>query len=264
MTASPDYAIDLSAYCERIGYAGGHDPSLATLQALHFAHATHVPFENIDVILKRPIRLDLPSLEDKLVKQRRGGYCFEQNLLFAHVLQRLGFAVDLLQARVRFNAQRVLPRTHLCLAVTIEGQPWLTDLGFGSRGLMQPMPVVEGEHRQHGWSYALAREGAHWVLRALVGEVWHDLYVFDLQPQLPVDFEPPNHYVSTHPESRFVQTLTVQRVSPAERLVLRNTELTTTTPTGETKQTIDSHAELLELLASRFDLPLPGDARLWP
>src|SRR5262245_49690105 len=99
----PD-TIDLAAYFERISYAGDTSPSRATLEALHLAHATHIPFENLDVLLGRPIRLDLASLQAKLVRDRRGGYCFEQNRLFASVLESLGFAVTTLAARVRFRA----------------------------------------------------------------------------------------------------------------------------------------------------------------
>jgi N-hydroxyarylamine O-acetyltransferase len=261
MTSPP--AIDLDAYCDRIACLGERRPCLEALREFHFAHATHVPFENIDVFLKRPIRLDLESLENKIIRNRRGGYCYEQNLLFAAVLQQMGFAVDLLQARVRFGTHRVIPRTHVALLVTIAGEPWLADLGFGSFGLLHPLPLVAGEHRQYGWNYRLAREGAGWVLQAPVGGIWQDLYVFDLQPQLAIDFEPPNHYVSTHPDSRFVQTLTVQRVAPERRLVLRNTELTITTMTDETRRTIADNAELLQVLSGEFGLEFPGHPQLF-
>jgi N-hydroxyarylamine O-acetyltransferase len=101
-------------------------------------------------------------------------------------------------------------------------------------------------------------------LRAPVGGVWQDLYAFTLEPQLAVDFEVPNHYVSTHPDSRFVQTLTVQRVAPETRHVLRNTELTTTTPAGDTCRTLKSSAELLETLAQQFGLDFPAGSEFLP
>ena len=256
--------IDLPAYFARIGYSGTPRTSLETLRDLHLAHATHVPFENLDVILGRPIRLDLPSLERKLVAERRGGYCYEQNLLFAAVLRQLGFSVDLLQARVRFGTQRVIPRTHVALAVQIGGESWLADLGFGSYGLLHPLPLVPGDYRQFDWSYQLVREGEAWVLRGPVAGVWQDLYVFNLEPQLAVDFELGNHYVSTHPDSRFVQTLTVQRISVSQRLVLRNTILTTTTLAGESQRSVAGDDELLHLLSESFGLSLPAGTRLLP
>jgi N-hydroxyarylamine O-acetyltransferase len=231
---------------------------------LHLAHATHIPFENLDVMLQRPIRLDLGSIESKLVHNQRGGYCYEQNLLFAAVLKQLGFTVTLLAARVRFGAQRILPRTHVALAVDAGGDRWLADLGFGSCGLLLPIRLLAGEFQQFAWSYRLDRENDLWVLRAPVGGTWQDLYVFTLEPQLAVDFEPPNHYVSTHPDSRFVQTLTVQCVAPDSRRVLRNTLLTTTTPAGDNCRTLRDGAELLAVLAAEFGLTFPPDTLLLP
>src|SRR5258706_15142470 len=106
-------ALDLDAYLSRIGHRGVHEPTLATLQALHLAHATHIPFENLDILLGRPIRIDLASLQAKLVFGGRGGYCFEQNTLFAAVLQELGFDVTLLAARGGLRATRLLPRARI-------------------------------------------------------------------------------------------------------------------------------------------------------
>lgn len=257
-------AIDVEAYFRRIGYAGGTRPTLETLRGLHFAHATHIPFENLDVLLRRTIRIDLDGIQAKLVGSRRGGYCFEQNFLLAAALERLGFTVTLLEARVRLGAQRILPRTHVLLAIDIDGTRWLADCGFGSFGLLEPLPLAIGEFRQFGWSYRLAREAHRWVLQAPVGGQWQDLYVFTLEPQYPVDFEPANHYVSTHPNSRFVQTLTAQSVSPERRLVLRNTELTITTYDGDTRRYVADHAELLATLSSEFGLSLSPETVLLP
>src|SRR4029453_18893395 len=103
------------AYFERIAYAGDRAPSKATLDAVHLAHATHIPFENLDILLGHPIRLDLDNLQAKLVRGGRGGYCFEQNRLFAAALQALGFSVTTLGARVRFGATSIRPRTHMTL-----------------------------------------------------------------------------------------------------------------------------------------------------
>jgi N-hydroxyarylamine O-acetyltransferase len=264
MLVGPGLNLDFNAYFDRIEYSGGQKPTAETLRDLHVAHATHIPFENLDVMLRRPIRLDLESLNEKLVRNRRGGYCFEQNLFFAAVLERLGFAVTLLQARVRLRAQRVLPRTHVALLVDLAGERWLADLGFGSCGLIAPISLAVGEYQQFAWTYRLARESDLWVLRAPVGGVWQDLYVFTLEPQMAVDFEAPNHYVSTHPESRFVQTLTVQRVAPETRHVLRNTELTSTTSAGDTCRTLKSSAELLETLAQQFGLAFPAGSEFLP
>src|SRR5215472_2819420 len=137
--------LDLHTYAARVGYTGDFTSSLATLRALHLAHATHIPFENLDILLGRPIRLDLESLCGKMIDGRRGGYCFEQNALFAAVLEAAGFRVRRLAARVRSGASGVRPRLHMLLGVEAEGGLWLADVGFGADGLLHPLPLRPGE-----------------------------------------------------------------------------------------------------------------------
>src|SRR5262245_55161961 len=162
MTSSPE----LSAYLARVGLAAPPPPTADGLAALHIAHATHIPFENIDVLLRRPIRLDSASLHRKLVADRRGGYCFEQNALLASVLEQLGFRVTRLAARVRYRASRLLPRTHMLLAVELDGGTHLADVGFGGSGPLLPLRLEAGaEQRQFRWSYRVVRESAGWVLQ---------------------------------------------------------------------------------------------------
>src|SRR5438552_5613549 len=127
----------LDAYLARIGYTGPREPTPAVLEAVHLAHATHIPFENLDIQLGRPILLDLASLQAKLVHGRRGGYCFEQNTLFAAALEQLGFRVTRLAARVRIGATRLSPRTHMTLKVDVDEGSWLADVGFGGAGLLE-------------------------------------------------------------------------------------------------------------------------------
>src|SRR5688572_15229707 len=146
--------MQLDAYLKRIEYSGDLRPSAAVLAALHLAHATHIPFENLDVLRGVPIRLDLDSLQAKLVDARRGGYCFEHNLLFSAVLEDLGFAVTRLAARVRQRRSDVAPRTHMLLLVDVDGQTLLADVGFGAEGLLLPVPFgAEEESRQFEWTY---------------------------------------------------------------------------------------------------------------
>ncbi len=255
-------ALDLDAYLRRIGHQGAREPTLATLEALHLAHATHIPFENLDILLGRPIRIDLESLQAKLVAGGRGGYCFEQNTLFAAVLRALGFEVTLLAARVRFGATRILPRTHMVLKVRSAGADWLADVGFGAAGLLLPVRFGDGEEvRQFAWAYRLVEETGQWVLRSLRDGAWTELYAFTLEPQLSVDFEVANHYVSTHPQSRFVQTLTAQRVAPEERRTLVNRDLSIDRAGGTEWRTLSDDDELLALLADSFDLRFPAGTR---
>lgn len=235
--------LDVDAYLTRLGFAEPPDPTLASLNALHRAHATTVPFENLDVLLGRGVPLDIESLQHKLVRNRRGGYCFEHNLLFAALLERLGFQVTRLAARVRMGTTRILPRTHMVLRVDIDGQAtcveeddwvWLADVGFGGEGLLEPIPLRHGATaRQDSWHYLLTRETAErWVLHSGHSDGWLSLYSFTLEPQHHVDYVVANHYTSTHPHSPFVTRAVVQRVVPHQRARLVGRELTEITPDG--------------------------------
>jgi N-hydroxyarylamine O-acetyltransferase len=260
-TIRPDI-IDLEAYLRRIGYSGSLQPVPAVLDAIHLAHATHIPFENLDILLGRPIALDLASLQAKLVAGGRGGYCFEQNLLFSAVLQRLGFAVTHLAARVIYPSGRKLPRTHILLRVDAAGDTWLADVGFGLEGLLLPVPFVSGrEARQFGWTYRAVEADGEWMLQSLRDGAWTDLYAFSLERQLAVDFEPANHYTATHPDSRFVRTLTVQLPTPEVRYRLRNRELVLDRGGTVTRRELADDVELLSVLAEVFGLRFPAGTR---
>jgi len=256
--------LDLPAYLRRTGYAGEIAPTPQALGALHLAHATHIPFENLDILLGRPIALDLPSIEAKLVGARRGGYCFEHNLLFAAVLRAFGFAVTQLAARVRHRTTAVLPRTHMLLLVEAEGGRWLADVGFGGEGLLLPVPFGVGEEvRHYAWSYRVTEDAAAsaWVLQSRRDGAWLDLYAFTLEPQQAVDYEMANHYVSTHPDSRFVQTLTVQLPTPERRLILRNLLLIEDRGDVVAERTLAGDDELLAVLRESFRLDFPPETR---
>ncbi|HJT33013.1 MAG TPA: arylamine N-acetyltransferase [Pirellulales bacterium] len=254
--------LDLDAYLRRIGYDGPRKPTPETLAELHLAHATHIPFENLDSHLGRPVHIDLESIQAKLVRSRRGGYCFEQNTLLAAVLENLGFRVTTLAARVRLGASRLLAKTHMLLMVDLDGGPWLADVGFGTGGLLLPIPITpERVSRQHGRSYRLMPEGDTWVLQSLIRGTWQDLYAFTLEPHYPIDFEMANHYVSTHPASRFVQTLVVQRQTIDTCHWLRNREHSVVRGDDVQVRTLKSDEELLQALDETFGIELPQGSR---
>jgi N-hydroxyarylamine O-acetyltransferase len=256
-----DLPLDLDAYLARVGHAGPRTPTPDTLHALHLAHATHVPFENLDILLGRPIRLDLESLQAKLVRGRRGGYCFEHNTLFAAALEALGFGVTRLAARVRFGATRLLPRTHMLLRVEAGG-PWLADVGFGGEGLLHPLPLEpRREVRQYAWSYRLVEEGGLWVLQSRHGDGWFDLYAFTLEPHYPVDFEMGNHYTATHPSSPFVRAPIVQLPTPEARFILHDRDFTVARGGETISRTVADDDGLLRLLAETFGLEFPPGTR---
>jgi N-hydroxyarylamine O-acetyltransferase len=214
--------LDLGAYLRRVGLKGLPAANLGGLRSLHLAHAATIPFENLDIQLGLPIKLDLGSLQAKLVGRRRGGYCFEHNTLFLAVLRAVGFAVIPCEARVRLGTTETLPRTHMLLVVRVDGVPWLCDVGFGGEGLLYPVPMDGTAHPQFQNTYRVAEEGRHCVLQSFHQGAWGDLYAFLPEARFPIDFEMANHYTSTYPESRFVRTLTAQLPGPEVRRILRN------------------------------------------
>lgn len=206
--SSQDYSagvFDFGAYFDRIGLQGR-----PTIRDVHRAHITSIPFENLDPHRGVPVSLAPEDLERKLVHARRGGYCFEQNLLLKAGLEALGAEVDLFLARVRFGAEpgMIRPRTHLVLGVHAEGGTWHADVGFGSAGVLEPIPFgPDGVYEQSGWRFRVVEDGPEWVLQLGQEDDWIDLYGFIPQPVPLVDVETSNWFTSTHPSSRFVTGL---------------------------------------------------------
>lgn len=253
-------AFDLPAYLGRIGVVATPATDLPTLRAIHRAHVGAVPFENLDIQMGLPVRLDLASLQAKLIRQRRGGYCFEQNTLLLHALRAIGFEVTACEARVRPDDSRVLPRTHMVLVAALDDVRWLCDVGFGADGPLEPVAFGGSEQQQSHWRYRLVAEGAQQVLQLHRDGRWRDLYAFLPEPRYPVDFEVANWFTSTSPESRFVLTLTAQRSTPEARFVLRDLELTVSGRDGAHARTVPREA-LIPLLHDTFLIDLPADTR---
>ncbi|GAB3475773.1 arylamine N-acetyltransferase family protein [Amycolatopsis cihanbeyliensis] len=227
-------AVDLDAYLERIGHPLVA-PAAEALRSLHEAHIRAIPFENLDVVLGKHPGLDLGVVADKLVHRRRGGYCYEHGLLFAAVLERLGYTVHRRMARVQPHRSGL--RTHMTLAVHAEGTDYLTDVGFGA-GMMYPMPLRDGaEVDQAGWPHRIVRQGNLWALTKRNGDEWEVLHVSDESPQRPVDYEVAHHYVSTHPRSPFTGQLVVMRLDHGVNRRLVGDELTVEWASGRTERT---------------------------
>jgi N-hydroxyarylamine O-acetyltransferase len=262
MATTDGLSFDVDRYLERTGAARPLAPSAEALASLHRAHVGAVPFENLDILLGRPIRLDLESLQAKLVTGRRGGYCFEQNSLFRAALEALGFTVSSLAARVRTGTSAIRPRTHMLLKVDLQEKSLLADVGFGGDGLLCPLPFEVGPELWLGdTGHRLRREGDLWVLEGNAGPGWQDLYAFTLEPQHPVDFEMANHFTSTWPDSPFRNTLTAQRSLPERRMILRDRDLSTREGGRVRTETIRDPEHLLEVLAERFSLCFPKGTR---
>jgi len=263
-TLSP---TQLAAYFDRIGYSGPQQATSETLHALHRLHPQVIPFENLDTLLGRTPRLDLASVFAKLVSARRGGYCYEHNLLFRAVLDTLGFETTGLAARVLWNDPAgIMPRTHMMLLVETPDNTWLADVGFGSMTLSAPLLFDTG--REQATPHEPFRldliERGDFLLQVKLGDTWRPIYRFDLEPQFPADYAMANHYVSTYPESIFVDHLIVARVMPGQRQTLFDTTLTQRGDT-ESKRELTNAEGLRGVLQDTFGLVLAdsdSDTRL--
>jgi len=254
-------SIDLDAYCKRVGYDGLRTNTLATLRALHLLHPQAIPFENLDPLLKRPVNLDLGSLQAKLVQGGRGGYCFEHNLLFGNVLRALGFKVQDGTARVRWSVPMGVhtPRVHAVLFVEEEGERYLADVGFGGNVLTAPLKLnSRAEQQTPHEPFRLTEDGEGRLLEeAKINGVWTPLYAFDFSETHPSDYEMGNWFTSAHPGSIFVNGLVGARCEPGKRYALRDNQLAVHSLNGGTeKKTLQSAAELRDALTDLFKLRL--------
>jgi N-hydroxyarylamine O-acetyltransferase len=253
------FELDLVAYLGRIGVAPG-SPSLPLLRTVVARHAATIPFENLDIVLGRPIRLDLGSIQAKLVHRRRGGYCFEQNTLLRAALEQLGFTVSSLMARVVRGApaDAITPRTHMLLRVDLPEGAHLADVGFGMltptgpllRGETEPQPT---EHED----YRLRPEGGETLLQARLGTEWEDIYRFSDMPSHPIDHEVGNWFTSTKPGGLFTANVIAARPGADCRKTLFNAEVTIRDPNNRTeRRTLETTAALQDTLHDHFGIDL--------
>lgn len=250
--------VDLDAYFRRIDHDGPRNSAFDTLCAIHAAHVASIPFENLDVLLRRPIRLNVASLQKKLIHDRRGGYCFEQNGLLAHVLRALGFRVTPLAARVRWGVADGVDtsRSHMLLKVDFGDQAYFVDVGFGGQTPGAPLAFAPGleQATRHGL-YRLIEFGAGLELQLRVGGAWAPLYRFTLEPQIQPDYEVANWYVSTHPESIFVRNLLAARQLPDRRYTLLNNQFAIRRADGVSEDwMLGGVDELVQILSDYFGI----------
>lgn len=250
--------LDVDAYLERVGYDGDLKPTAETLRGLHRAHVAAIPFENLDIVLGRGISLEMDAMQDKLIRRDRGGYCYEHNLLFAVLLEHIGFAVSRLTARIRMGSNEPQPSGHMLLRVDAGGRPWLADVGFGGQRLLEPIPLEDGATaRQGSWTYRLDYEGAGvWVLRVWRPDGWFDLYSFTLEPRHHGDYGVYNYYTSTNPDSPFVKGVVVLQTGLRCRQTLTGRRFATIYPDGSIERRELSGAELIGVLRSTFGIAL--------
>jgi N-hydroxyarylamine O-acetyltransferase len=256
--------LDLNRYFERIGYTGPREASgpraVETLHALSAAHVGTIPFENLDVLLGRPIQLEAEAIFDKLVVRKRGGYCFEQNGLFVDVLRAMGFEAAPLSARVRLRTpsrNEIPTRTHVFVRVVIDDEAWLADVGVGAASLTAPLRFgVDREQRTPHEPRRLIEEDGRHFHQIKYNDAWSDIYEFTGEEMPFVDRVVANWYTSTHPDSRFKNGLVVAKALPEGRRVsLLNRVFTIRESNGvATTTTVENPKMLLDVLRTQFGL----------
>jgi len=260
--------FDLDAYLRRVRYDGPRVPTLAALRALHARHTQSITFENLSPLMGWPMSVEVDAVQEKIVRGGRGGWCFEQNLLFGQALRAFGFTVTDLAARVLWGGddEAITRRSHMVLRVMVDGEPFIADVGFGGQTLTGPVRLqLEIAQATPHEDFRFVRAGDDFKLQALVGETWRSLYRFDLQPQFAVDYDVMSYFLSTNPSSPFVTTLRVARSLPGLRHGLLNNQLATHYRNGVTqKRTFTSVAEIRDVLRDLFELRLPPSADLDP
>lgn len=258
--------LDVARYLSRIGYGGSTTASLETLAALQRHHTEAIAFETLSMLLGERVNLDLPSLQQKIVAGGRGGYCFELNLLFLHLLRALGFDARPLTGRVIMNGPEdaSAARTHVLLLVTLDGARYTVDVGFGGMTPTGPLRLdTEDEQITPHEPYRLTSRDGAYTLRARIGDDWRHYYVFDLAPQADIDFEVGNWYVSTHPDSPFRGRLLAARAEPGMRHALRGGEYAMhRLGAPSERRRIEDPEDAMALLRSVFRIDVPDSPML--
>jgi len=259
------YFLELSTYLHRIRFDGIVRPDLATLRAIHRAHQYAIPFENLDVLLRRPVVLDPEASYDKIVRGRRGGWCYEMNGVMGWALEQIGFEVLRMSAGVmRVRAGDAQLGNHLCLLVCLD-ERYLIDVGFGG-SLAEPSPLRASEREDRPYRLALSEVGDSYWRFAEIAHGDGDAFSFDFRAA-PADEEllaRKCRYLQTDQASPFTQNLVVQRRTTDTHLSLRGRVLSSIHTTRVDRKLLNSADELVATLRDSFDLDTPEAATLWP
>ena len=248
--------MDVDAYLERIGYRGQLAPTAETLRRLHVAHLLTVPFENLSIHAGEPVVLDDESLFDKVVKRRRGGFCYELNGLFAALLRELGFRVEMLSARVANSGGFGPEFDHMALLVTL-GERRLADVGFGD-SFVEPLLLDErAEQTQGARAFRIEEDDGRLVLlRRDAGGTWEPQYRFGLEPHVYADYAEMCRFHQTSPESHFTRQRVCSRLTDEGRMTISGSRLINTANGERHERELSSEEEYAAALSEHFGISL--------
>ncbi|HAA14919.1 MAG TPA: acetyltransferase [Cytophagales bacterium] len=251
--------MDIARYLDRIGYTGDTSPSLTTLAALQKAHALAIPFESLDIHLGRKIRLDIPRIFEKVMEDRRGGFCYELNGLFHELLLTLGFDLVRISARV-YNAEKDAygPEfDHLTNLVTLEGQSYLTDVGFGDFAIT-PIPFQVNELYTDPWgTWRITEpEPDQFFLHKQIPEGWLPKYRFTRTHRAYLDFQTMCNYQQYDPNSHFRSKKVITLPTEQGRITLSSQTLKITEQGEATETPVENDDHFERLLLEYFGISL--------
>lgn len=256
--------MDVRAYFERIGYDGVATPTIETLRQLHRLNLRAVPFENLDIHLGRPLSLDPDVLFDKIVRRRRGGFCYELNGLFAEMLRVLGFDLDLLSARVAHpDGSFGREFDHLLLRVRIDARDWIADVGFGD-SFLEPLLLYGYEQNCCGTVYLIDTPQDTLLLLRQENGHWRQQYLFTTTPRRLEDFREMCVYHQTSPMSSFTRGRIISRATASGRITLSDMRLIETSGGDRQERGLDSDGAYLQILQERFGIVLENPVWIAP
>ena len=251
--------MDVNAYLNRIRYHGSARPTETVLRSLHRKHMLSIPFENLDVHLHRPIVLNQSAFYNKIVNHHRGGFCYELNGSFGHLLRKLGFKVSMLSARVAMkNGNFGSEFDHMTLLVQLK-QPWLADVGFGDSFTEPKRLDTSNPQPDHGTHYRLAREN-NWILmcrRRKGSRRWEQQYKFTLKPRKLSDYVPKCKWQQTSSQSHFTKNRLCSQLTRNGRMTLTDKEFSITHNGRKIERSVNSPEEFALLLRRHFGIDLP-------
>ena len=245
--------MQTDAYLRRINWTGPVSVDAHTLRRLHMAHLRAVPFENLTIHWHEPIVLTDEALFEKIVRRRRGGFCYELNGLFGALLRTLGFDVQMLSAGVANKQGAFGPEfDHMALLVRLE-ERYLADVGFGD-SFLEPLRLDEaGEQIEGHRAYRIAPDVDRFLFSRRDGEAgWVPQYRFNLDAHNYGAYESMCLYHQTSPQSHFTQQTICSLATPDGRVTVSGMKLITTVGRDRQERAIHSTAEQSELLRDRF------------
>ena len=256
--------MNLDDYLRRIGLDRRPPPTLEGLRAVHRAHLMHVPYENLDVQLRRPVTIERPPIFAKIVGRRRGGWCYEMNGMLGWALAELGFRVTRATGAVmREMFGETSEANHLVLRVDLPDGVYLADAGFGD-GSLDPIRVEEGAFSSNGFDYRLSRIDGDWWRMHHHSHGGPKSFDFHLAPADEGKLAARCAHLQAAPDSTFVLNLLCFRQREGCVEALRGRVLRTVRPDSVHERLLGSAGELVAVLKDVFGLDEPEAASLWP